>query len=752
MKQQDKVLRDALVKNNVCSAEEIDDAIKHIQTSGQSLRDYLLEQEKVTEKQILISLSQHLGMDTIDITEDIIQPDVIARVPVKFVWYYKFMPISVDNNVLTIASATPLDIKIQDEIRMHVGMRIKVVLTEERHLVEILKKSYGLASETIDRIMTEEARREQKEKRDVLDQADWIEDVERKTDDPTISNLVNQIILEAYQKRATDIHIEPYRNKVRFRYRIDGALVDANLPEDVKHFLPQILSRIKILANLSITEKRLPQDGSAVVRTNEQQLDLRISTLPTPRGESIVIRILPTKVMFLSLENLGFNTEGVAELRELVKKPHGIIFMTGPTGSGKTTSLYACLNEINSPARKIITIEDPVEYEMEGITQVQVSAKVNFSFSIGLRSLLRHDPDIIMVGEVRDLETAEIAIRTALTGHLVFSTIHTNDAASGVTRIVDMGVEPYLVASSVEAFVAQRLVRVICPKCKEENKNVPHLVKEEMVQSLGLKDAGSAKIYKGKGCDYCSQTGYYGRKAIFEILKINDAIRSAILKKQRSDYIKKIAIKEGLVTLRQNGWRAVLDGITTPDEIMNLTVKDDAFEDHHEEDKEPKPKGRFASSTVAKLRDTHAVEVKNKEAWTTKEEFESRTHPRTNSPVYLKYQLLKKDPNNPSFLISDGIEYSTVTEDISAGGLRFISRGLFPIGSILELRIQMGEGSKSLSCLGKVCRLEKDSLDNIYTIVNYYLDMSSGDRSKIDKFVKKSSKESDRVEIQQETL
>ncbi|MFT7538291.1 MAG: type II secretory ATPase GspE/PulE/Tfp pilus assembly ATPase PilB-like protein, partial [Lysobacterales bacterium] len=531
MENSDKILKEALIRFNVFSEDELKTYSSAISDSKTSLKDTLLSTGAVTEKQILIALSQSLNLQTIDLSTIKLDKSVINSVPIKFAWYYKVIPLKIEKNILHIASAEPLNVKTQDEVRMHFGKEVKVFLATRTQITDAFKKHYGFASETIDKIMTKDT---PKERVSSTDSGQWVEDIETKSDDPTVSSLVNQILLEAYKKRATDIHIEPYRDKVRFRYRVDGVLVDANLPPSVKHFLQPILSRIKILANLSITEKRLPQDGSAVVTTKEQQLDLRISTVPTPRGESMVIRILPTKVRLFSLEKLGFDNNDVDYFRKVITKPHGIVFITGPTGSGKTTTLYACLNEINSSETKVITIEDPVEYEMEGVTQVQVNNKVKFTFSTGLRSILRHDPDIIMVGEVRDLETAEISIRTALTGHLVFSTLHTNDAASGIARLIDMGIEPYLVASSVEAFVAQRLVRIICPKCKEEVKDPSKGIVDEITQSLYIKDDSKIKMYKGKGCDHCNNTGYYGRQAIYEILNVNDIIRTAILEKPRS--------------------------------------------------------------------------------------------------------------------------------------------------------------------------------------------------------------------------
>ena len=746
MNQIDKILQEALVQNNVLTDIEVQAYWSEAQSRGESLRDFLLQRGVVTKKQMLISLSQNLHLETVDFSKAVIDPSVIGKVSVKFAWYYKFMPIRIEQSLLTIAVANPWDIKIQDEIRMHLGFDIKVVLADEADLLEAIKKYYGFASDMIDRILTKEPKTAQSS---VSDLGEWIEDIEQSTENPTVSHLVNQIILEAYKKRATDIHIEPYRNRVRFRYRIDGVLIDANLADDVRHFMPQILSRIKILANLSITEKRLPQDGSAVVKTNDQHLDLRISTLPTPRGESMVIRILPTKVMHLSLEKLGFNSESIAKMRELIKRPHGIVFMTGPTGSGKTTTLYACLNEINSSKRKIITIEDPIEYEMAGITQIQVNPKLSFTFATGLRSILRHDPDIIMVGEVRDVETAEIAVRTAMTGHLVFSTLHTNDAASGINRLIDMGVEPYLVVSSVEAFVAQRLIRVICPQCKEEALDCLPAIKEEISKSLNLPERRSLKIYRGAGCDHCNRTGFYGRVAIYEILVLNDAIRTAILEKPRSDYIKKIAAQEGLISLRQNGWKAVLDGITTPEEVMNVTTKDDWAGRKTVVSGEDIPPEEY-NQKVIKTKQGSSGCIKNEQNsfWITQKQYESRIYPRCFEPVSIQYRVVKPDPDNLQVMIVEDVEYSTTTEDISAGGLRFATKKIFPVDSILEIKIQLEKGQENISCLAKVCRLEKDQSENIYAVLTYYLDMSRTDRATINKYVERKLNKDGRVAIQ----
>jgi type IV pilus assembly protein PilB len=564
-----KILVDVLVKSGRLTAEEAAEHVAAAKAERRNLNSYLIRHDILSDRDIIDALAKELKLEVVDLKTIDIAPQVISKVPVKFASFYEFMPVSIEGNVLTVAISSPMDVRIEDDIRVHLGLETREVLSLKADLNEALKKYYGLASDTIEKILSKDPSKHKQPKHSEV----WVEDIEKKSEDPSVAKLVNQIILEAYQKRATDIHLEPYRDKVRLRYRIDGLLVDGNLPSEAKHFLPAILSRIKIMSNLSITEKRLPQDGSAVVRTNDQDLDLRVSTIPTPRGESMVIRILPTKSMRTDLESLGLNEFNAAKFRSLITRPHGIVFVTGPTGSGKTTTLYACLHELNRDAHKIITIEDPVEYEMEGITQIQVNPKINFSFAEGLRSILRHDPDIIMVGEVRDLETAEIAIRTALTGHLVFSTLHTNDAASGITRLIDMGVEPYLVASSVEAFVAQRLVRLICQSCKQEDMDVPAKVRSEMQQSLKLN--GRIPVYKGAGCDKCNRTGFYGRTAIYEIFEMTEDIRALLTTKPRIEQLKSLAIKNGMKTLRQNGWQCVAAGMTTPSEVMYVTAKDD---------------------------------------------------------------------------------------------------------------------------------------------------------------------------------
>ncbi len=719
----DKFLSDLLVKNGFFPPVEVEQFLKETLSTNDSLYHYLVKRQLISEHQIVSALCLELNCDLITLKNIRIDQVVIDRVPVKFAWYYKFMPVKIEDKSLTIAISMPMEVKVLDEIRTYLGLDPKTVFTTDSDLNEAFNKYYGLAAETIDKVLTKDPSRRQSANES---SAHAVEDLEHKSEDASVSRLVNQVILEAYQKRATDIHIEPYRNKVRIRYRIDGALVDANLPSEIKHLLLPMISRIKIMANLSIVEKRLPQDGSAAVRAKDQSLDLRVSTIPTPWGESMVIRLLPAKVTMLTLEKLGIDVDHLRIFRELVKKPHGIIFVTGPTGSGKTTTLYACLQEINSEQRKIITIEDPVEYEMEGITQIQVNTKVNLDFAAGLRSVLRHDPNIIMVGEVRDLETAEIAIRTALTGHLVFSTLHTNDAASGVTRLVDMGLEPFLVASSVDAFIAQRLVRTICPHCKTQDAKVPADLIQEMAHSLKI-DTQEVKVFKGLGCERCNKTGFYGRTALYEFLLVSDAIQAAILEKPRAEYIRQLAMAEGMQTLRQNGWRKVISGVTTPSEVMNVTSREEEVAVTNRQVNS----GSFSSESniPESLKEFKGLADLSSD----QRNLSSRAHPRLNVELPIRFKLNIHDQEQTES--AQDVEQSALTRDLSAGGVCFLSRFIIPVGTVITLKVQLEGESRSLNCLAKVCRVEQDHQGNCYFISVTYLDMASADRAKINHFV-----------------
>jgi len=544
-----------LLEKGLISAEQLKKAVSEQQRTGDYLGTCLIRMGFIDEKKLLSLLSEQLGIPYQSIKEMAVDDKVISAIPPRYVWHYKFMPLKLKGNLLTIAVSNPLDIWLLDDIKLNLGYDVEVVIASQQEIRDCLRKYYGVGAETVEKILQRETFKPSKDVKDI--QA--VEDIARSAEEASVIKLVNQILTEAIQSRATDIHIEPYRDSIKLRYRIDGVLYDTPIPPDLKYLHAAMVSRIKIISELDVVERRLPQDGRAKVKVGDKEIDLRISVLPSLYGEDVVIRILPTQLL-LSLEDLGLLPGDLKRLKELIKKPHGIIFLTGPTGSGKTTTLYASLSYIKSPQVKIITIEDPAEYELAGITQIQINSKIGLTFANALRSILRHDPDVMMVGEVRDFETAELAIRTSLTGHLVFSTLHTNDACSGVTRLLDMGIEPFLVSSSVEAFIAQRLVRVICPHCKE-------LVEKDNPKVKG-------PVYRGKGCDECKHTGYHGRSAIYEILFVEDPIRDLVLQKASAGDIKKKALTLGMKTLQEQGLEEVRKGRTTLEEVLRVTELD----------------------------------------------------------------------------------------------------------------------------------------------------------------------------------
>lgn len=702
----DGILYEALLIKGKADKDSLDALAKEARGADLPLANILLKHNIIPESDILNILSQELNLPYSDLKTVSIDKHVIEKIPLKIASYYKFLPLKINERTLNIAVAYPLDIKIQDEIRTQLGYNVDMTLASSVAILEGLKKYYGLAADTLEKISLQ-VPREPSEYVEVTHER--VEDIEKLAGDASVIRLVNQIILEAWKKRSTDIHIEPYRGGVHLRYRIDGLLYDANVPPEIKNFLSAIISRIKIMSNLNIVERRLPQDGRAVVRVQEQVLDLRISTIPTPFGESVVIRILPSQMLF-SLEKLGLGKRDLQVFENLIKKPHGILFITGPTGSGKTTTLYACLSRINTPERKIVTIEDPIEYEMAGITQIQVQSEIGLDFARGLRSILRHDPDVIMVGEVRDLETAEIAIRVALTGHLIFSTLHTNDAASGITRLIDIGVEPYLVASSIEAFIAQRLIRLICPHCKHEDKAAPVEIKSLIASELGLKSGDEIKVYRGKGCAHCNFTGFFGRTAIYEILLTDEEIKDLIVKKSPSNIIKKSAVSKGMHTLRQDGWQKVIAGLTTPEEVMKVTSL--------EEDKVREQVSGFETAA-----EKTAGFIQS----------EKRAYKRLDSRVNLRYKIFKSQAE----LIKYGFmpEQLSITKNISAGGLLFITSELLQVGSYIELKVEMPAGEGTVECLARVIRVEEIEEGRSYDTAVCFLDITSAQRAKLDKYV-----------------
>jgi type II secretion system protein E len=565
-------LGELLIHRGVLTQGQLDLALREHEKTGELLGKALIRLGYITEEQLLVTLAEQLSIPFLPSLKDkVIPDDVIKAVPARFVWHYKFMPLSLKANTLTIAVSNPLDVWPTEDIKFHLGFEVEVVLAVESEIMASIKAYYGMGASIVEGILEKKEETTAAAKKARPEEGIMVLDSpEKMAQDASVVKLVNQLIAEAIQSRATDIHIEPYRDRVKVRYRIDGILYDVPVPDSIKQLHLAIVSRIKIIANMDIVERRLPQDGRAKVKLGEVDVDLRLSIIPTLYGENMVIRILPTDMLF-SMKELGLSPKDLEMIEELLEKPHGIIFLTGPTGSGKTTTLYSFLSRLNKPDTKIITVEDPIEYELIGVTQLQVNAKIGLTFASALRNLLRHDPDIMMVGEVRDLETAELAIRTALTGHLVFSTLHTNDAPSGITRLVDMGLEPYLVASSVQAFIAQRLVRTICPDCKTKVALKDVMKDKAPTRESFEKIEKPEFIYKGKGCETCKFTGYRGRIAIYEILLIDEAIRQAIIDKVSSTQIKKKAIEAGMRTLLQEGWAKIAAGLTTPEEVMRVT-------------------------------------------------------------------------------------------------------------------------------------------------------------------------------------
>jgi type IV pilus assembly protein PilB len=525
--------------------------------------DTLIKQKVITSLQLSQALATHAGMETVSLKNLTIPPEVINAVPKHIARRYKVVPVFRHNGSIAIAISDPTDLDIVDSLHYALKCEIEPMVALKEEIEDALVHYYGGAEESVDRMLQEITEGDI----EVSTKGDRVDDEQGGKDDAPIIKLVHLMIANAYRMRASDIHVEPLEKRLRIRFRVDGELQEIDNPP--KRLQSAIISRIKIMSNMSISEKRLPQDGRIRMHVSGRDIDLRVSTIPTTHGESIVMRILDKESLKLGLPELGFLSDDQATFERLLAMPDGILLVTGPTGSGKTTTLYACLHLINRPDRKIITVEDPVEYQMPGINQVAVNEDAGMTFVAALRAMLRQAPNIIMIGEIRDMETANIAINASLTGHLVFSTLHTNDAPSAVTRLIDMGVKPFLVASSVQAIMAQRLVRKICQKCKEEYKPT-----ESEITALGLTEDNlkSTTIYKGAGCSECNQTGFRGRAGIFEIFVIDDEVRKMITEKISSTAIRQRARELGMRTLREDGIRKVMAGMTTPEEVLTATM------------------------------------------------------------------------------------------------------------------------------------------------------------------------------------
>jgi len=714
----DKAAYKILLNSGAVSPEALEPIYKKSELSGQPFLHLVCEAGLLKEEALLEIFSKTTGCPVVSLKNTVPDPAIFKRVPVKFASYYKFFPIRQEEGKLLIAVSRVLDIHTLDEMRFALGFDIGMCFASEKEIAEMLQKYYGLAADTVEKIISETP---EQDRHVVASTAQAVEEIEALAAAPSVAHVVNQIILDAYRKRASDIHLEPLQSGIRLRYRVDGLLQDAPVPRELKDFFAPMLSRIKIMANLNVAEKRLPQDGKLRVKTLDETLDLRVSFIPTANGESVVIRILPGKNIF-RLEQLGFEPRTQKVLEELLGRHNGIIFVTGPTGSGKSTTLYAALNKLNSPGRKIITIEDPVEYELEGINQIHVNPEIGLTFSNGLRSMLRQDPDVMMVGEVRDLETADIAIRAALTGHLILSTLHTNDAASGITRLLDIGVEPYLIASSVVAFIAQRLIRINCPHCKVEDMQVSMEVKKLIEIEYGI-PVGDIHVFRGKGCEECGHTGFHGRIAIHEVLPLTEGVRKLIMDRLTAESIKVEAVRQGMTTLRYSGWEKVLAGITTPEEVLETTEEDKPAllgRPSEEPPREASNVGEIPSDERSQ-RPSSAAQMSPRRS----PDFQYinlRKFQRVACDVPLSFRIIDYKgvmPLTPSAKAQLAtIEFQGHARDISAGGIYFSVldqkipggrsgsfEGDFSLGnalesgSILEMKIMLPDEEKSVVCM-----------------------------------------------------
>jgi len=527
--------------------------------SPEPLLTFIARERGVAEDVFMQRLAATLGWPHLDLGKITIEDEVRNKISTKIAFQYSVLPTAINNGILQVVASDPFDAAMMSAVRFDAKMPVVFALATKTEIEKALKRYYGVGAETLDEMG----------EGDTMDlELPVDKEITEGDQEASVIKFVNQIIWEAFKNRATDIHFEPQEDELRIRNRIDGILHLIPLPPQLKRFQAAIISRIKVMSGMNISEKRLPQDGRINVRIKGEEIDIRVSTVPTVYGESVSLRLLTRGKIFLSLDKLGFSPKEETAIRDIIIKPHGIFLVTGPTGSGKSTSLYAFLSAINSIHKRIITIEEPVEYELKGINQIAVRSDIGLTFAMGLRHILRQDPNVVMVGEIRDTETAEIAIRASLTGHLVFSTLHTNDAPSAFTRLIDMGIEPFLVASSVEAVMAQRLIRTICPHCKTEQK-----VDREYLQKIGFpeEDIATAKVWHGVGCEECRQLGYQGRKGIYELLLVTEALRPLIMNRAPATTIAARAMEGGMRTLRTDGWNKVKAGVTTIEEVLRVT-------------------------------------------------------------------------------------------------------------------------------------------------------------------------------------
>src|SRR4030095_14172327 len=564
-------LVDILIGTTSLTPEQLLRARELSAQRGVRLEEVLVQQRFLSEEELLQAQGQQLGMPYWkELPESEFDVSLMTQIPLPFARQHKLVPIRKQDGIILVATSQALNLQPLDDVSALLKAPVEPILSPEREVVGALNRLYDIGSQTAAKVIQDldaqalgRLAHDLEGPQDILDH-----DAEA-----PIIQLVNLILSQAVRDRASDIHIEPFERSLKVRYRIDGVLHEVLSPP--KALQPRITSRLKVMADLNIAETRLPQDGRIAIRVRNREIDIRVSVVPTAFGERLVLRLLDKSGAMLSLEEIGFAPDLFPVYHRLIRRSHGIILVTGPTGSGKTTTLYATLLRLNAAELNIITVEDPIEYQLNGVGQIQVNPKIDLTFANGLRSILRQDPDIIMVGEIRDRETAEIAIQASLTGHLVFSTLHTNDAPSAVTRLIDMGVEPFLISSSVLAMMAQRLVRLICPNCRE-----PFTPTAEALSELGLTPADlaqhSGQFFHGRGCEACRHTGYRGRTPIYELLVLDDPVRDSIMQRANANMIKTTAVQRGMHTLLQNGARKVLEGRTTAEEILRVTQESEA--------------------------------------------------------------------------------------------------------------------------------------------------------------------------------
>ena len=546
-----------LLDRELITRQQLDDAIHEQARSGERLDRVLMRMGVVDRTQVLRAVGEQLRLEVVDLADLTVRQDVLESLPAKLVFRHHCVPIAKHEDTLTVATSDPFQLVIHDELSMHSGCAVELVLADDEDLRAFIRAHYGVAGDTLDAMSGG--------LEDIISESASDDELEQ-AQEASVIRLVNDILGEALAVRATDIHIEPYEGELVVRYRVDGILHRANLPTTVHRFAPAIVSRLKIMASLNIAEKRKPQDGRITFKHRVEgkgieEFDLRVSVIPMVFGEGLVLRVLSKSAVQMTLDQLGMPEAVETPWRQLIDRPHGILLVTGPTGSGKSTTLYASLNQIVSEAIKAITVEDPVEYQVQGVNQIQVNQKVGLSFAAGLRAILRHDPDVVMIGEIRDLETAETAVQASLTGHLVFSTLHTNDAPGSITRLLDMGVEPFLVSSSVEGVLAQRLVRRLCPHCKAPVEHSPADLPKDFAPEAG------DTLFQPGACKACLQRGFLGRIGVYEILRMSEHTREMVMTRKSAPQIAAEADKEGnLYTLRRDAFLKVRQGVTTIEE------------------------------------------------------------------------------------------------------------------------------------------------------------------------------------------